>query len=109
MKLLTKPQREKLIKNHTEGEKNRKPVVKLFGGSSCTWLLSELDPETNICFGLCDLGMGFPELGDVSLDELIAIKFPPFGLPIERDKHFEAEKTLSEYANEANKLGYIKA
>lgn len=36
------------------------PVVKLFtpdGGA--TWLLSETDPDDpDICFGLCDLGMG---------------------------------------------------
>ena len=39
------------------------PVVKLFspymGG---TWLLTELDPEEpDIAFGLCDLGVGFPD------------------------------------------------
>ena len=33
-----------------------------------TWYLSELNPETNVAFGLCDLGT--PELGYVSIDEL---------------------------------------
>ena len=51
-----------------------RPVVKLFtpwGG--CTWLLRELDPENpDIAFGLCDLGMGCPELGSVSLAEIEA-------------------------------------
>ena len=46
------------------------PVVKLFnpvGGG--TWLLSEMD-EQGIAFGLCDLGMGEPELGYVAIQEL---------------------------------------
>ena len=60
-------------------------------------------------FGLCDPGMGAPELGYVSLSELESIKFPPFGLPIERDIHFEPRQTISEYAKEARELGYIKS
>ena len=29
-------------------------------GAGCTWLLTEIDPEdTDIAFGLCDLGMGW--------------------------------------------------
>jgi hypothetical protein len=47
--------------------------------------------------GLCDLGMGFPELGYVSLQELKSLDLP-FGLTIERDKYFEPDKTLAEYA-----------
>lgn len=48
------------------------PVVKLFTpDGAATWLLAELDPDdSNIAFGLCDLGMGFPELGCVRLSEL---------------------------------------
>lgn len=42
-----------------------KPIVKLFTpDGNCTWLLSELDPENPlVAFGLCDLGVGFPEMG----------------------------------------------
>ena len=47
-------------------------------------------------FGLCDLGMGFPELGYVSLQELESVELP-FGLKIERDMYFTPDKTLSEY------------
>ena len=41
------------------------PVVKLFTPDvNATWLLTELDPEDpDISFGLCDLGVGCPELG----------------------------------------------
>lgn len=116
MKMMTKTQREKLIKNHRatwsmpepDGGENA-PVIKLFGGGACTWLISELDPSTELAFGLCDLGFGTPELGYVSLEELASIKFPPFGLPIERDLSFKADKTIAEYANEASILGRIAA
>ena len=54
-----------------------------------------LDIETNIAFGLCDLGMNSPELGYVSIEELNDIRFPPFGLPIERDLHFKANKSIA--------------
>ena len=110
MKMLQEKHKKMLKHNFKHGHgQDLKPVVKLFGGSACTWLLSELDPESNVAFGLCDLGFGTPELGYVSLDELKALKFPPFGLPIERDMHWEANKTLIGYAKEASELGYIKA
>lgn len=116
MKLLTKAIQTKLIDNGrrqeavkgTEEEMDFKPVVKLFApwGAS-TWLLTELDPENpDIAFGLCDLGMGTPELGSVSLSELQSVR-GPFGLSVERDMHFKADKTLSQYAKEARELRRI--
>ena len=114
MKLLTKEIEEKLIKNFKKNAKDgggidHKPVVKFFGGGACTWLITEYDPESRIYFGLCDLGMGFPEPGYVSRDELEAIRFPPYNLPVERDMHFKADKTLIQYAYEATKKGSIAA
>jgi hypothetical protein len=44
--------------------------------------------------------MGSPELGYVSLTELHTVR-GKLGLPIERDEHFDADKTLSAYADEA--------
>jgi hypothetical protein len=64
--------------------------------------------EDGICFGLCDLGMGCPELGTVSIHELKDVSVG-FGLRIERDIHWEANKTLMEYSNEAIENQYIKA
>jgi hypothetical protein len=55
---------------------------------------------------LCDLGLGFPELGYVSLREITALR-GPLGLPVERDMHFIAEKPLSAYADEARVKGRI--
>ncbi len=61
--------------------------VKWFGGP-CTWLITEYDPDERIAFGWCDLGLGFPELGYVSLDEVLAERIPPVGTRIERDLWF---------------------
>jgi hypothetical protein len=87
-----------------------KPVVKLFTpDAGCTWLLTELDPEDpDIAFGLCDLGMGCPELGSVRISEIRALR-GRLNLPVERDLHFQADKTLTAYADEASRLGHIKA
>ncbi len=86
------------------------PVVKLFTpDGACTWLLTELDPEDpDIAFGLCDLGMGFPELGSVRVSELVTVR-APIGLGVERDLHFAPERTLSQYAAAAARLGRINA
>ena len=86
------------------------PVVKLFTpDADYTWLLSEIDPEhQDLCFGLCDLGMGCPEMGSVSLAEIGALR-GKLGLPVERDLSFKAVKSLAAYANEARMLGHIKA
>jgi len=106
MKLLTKAQHEKMLKNgirQTEDENfDPQPVVKFFTpDGSATWLLTELDPEDNdIAFGLCDLGMGSPELGSVRISEITSAR-GPLGLPIERDRHFTADKPLSAYAEQA--------
>ena len=113
MKILTNPILKQLKANSARQQEDdvsmsTMPVVKLFGGGACTWLLSELDDD-GIAFGLCDLGMGSPELGYVSMDELMSIKFPPFGLPIERDMHWKPEKTLVEYADEARRHGRLVA
>jgi len=85
------------------------PVVKLFTpDAGATWLLTELDPDDpDIAFGLCDLGMGFPELGSVSLSEITSVR-GPMGLPVERDLHFKADRPLSRYADEARRAGGVQ-
>jgi Protein of unknown function (DUF2958) len=78
------------------------PVVKLFTPDArATWLLTEVDlDDEDRCFGLCDLGLGYPELGYVSLRELQSVR-GGLGLSVERDLHFVATKPLSAYAKEA--------
>lgn len=92
----------KMMENHRDmaktGKEDHYPVVKLFCiASPATWLLSEVDPmDKELAFGLCDLGMGFPELGYVSLDEIESM-----GILIERDKWFDPKHTMSVYAEAA--------
>lgn len=117
MKLLSQAILKKLLKNgllrqsaSKEGEEEHdfKPVVKLFmpSGSAC-WLLTEVDPEyEDLAFGLCDLGLGFPEIGYVSLEELGQIR-TKHGLSIERDRYFKAEYPLSVYARAAGSASMI--
>lgn len=111
--LLTAKQLASMLAN---GERTAKgceidyrPVVKLFTpDASCTWLLTELDPhDPDIAFGLCDLGMGFPELGSVRISELASLR-GKLGLAVERDLHFIADKTLSQYADAARKVGKVE-
>ena len=118
MKLLTEDIRRRLLRN---GEIRRDwsmdlpepdfiPVVKLFTpDAACTWLLTEVDPdEPDIAFGLCDLGLGYPELGTVRLSEIESIH-GRLGLPVERDVHFAPTRTISDYAAAATHTRCIQA
>jgi hypothetical protein len=112
MILITKTQTEQLLANgraqRTAIDRQNQaidfePVVKLFTpDAQCTWLLTELDAD-GLAFGLCDLGLGCPELAYVSLIELNTVR-GKLGLPLERDRHFVADKTLSAYAAYAREL-----
>jgi len=113
MKLLTNLLMAQLIRNgetSREREVDHQPVVKLFTpDANATWLLTEVDPEDgDRAFGLCDLGLGCPELGYVSLSELEGLR-GPMGLKVERDLHFTASKTLADYATEARSSGRLRA
>lgn len=114
MNLLTKHQKAILIENGRKAaagdEIDPFPVVKLFlPGTRMTWLLTELDPEDeDRAFGLCDLGMGCPELGYVSLTELRSAR-TRMGLTVERDLCFDADKTLSAYTEDARRHEMIMA
>lgn len=84
------------------------PVVRLFNPcGAATWLLTELDPdEPDIAFGLCDLGMGTPELGTVRISELESYR-GPLGLGIERDRYWTPRDTIRDYARAAWEAGCI--
>ena len=111
-KLITDEQCAELLANGRQSIENEDfdplPVLKLFTpDASAIWLLTEIDPEEHDhAFGLCDLGLGCPELGWVSLAELAAIQ-GKLGLPVERDRNFTATKSISAYAREARLAGRI--
>lgn len=116
MKLFTNDIRNRLLENGRRQDAVRgsldeldfTPVVKLFTpDAACTWLLTELDSEDpDIAFGLCDLGLGFPELGSVRVSELEAIR-GRIGLPVERDRHFKPKHSLIVYTRAAERAGHI--
>lgn len=118
MMLLTQAQRLKLLDNGrrqatvkgTPDEIDFWPVVKLFNPcGEATWLLTEIDPDDGtVAWGLCDLGMGFPEFGTVSLAELAAWR-GRLGIGIERDLNFKPAQPISAYIDAARQLGRIEA
>jgi hypothetical protein len=101
MNFLTDDLKQKLLDNGKPENryKDHPPIVRLFIPlTSCSWLLSELDyEEPDIAFGLCDLGIGFPELGWVSLHELASVKAGGL-LPVICDHDFKASFPMSVYA-----------
>lgn len=115
MELLTPELRAVLIANGAVAASdpafNPHPVVKLFtpdaGG---TWLIAwaEEDGADLILWGLCDLGVGCPELGPVMLSELLELR-GHLRLAVERDLFFVADRPLSRYASEARHRGAISA
>lgn len=111
-KLITDEQHAQLLANGLRSLEQENfdpaPVAKLFTlDAGATWLLTEIDPDDHDhAFGLCDLGLGFPELGWVSLAEILTVR-GRLGLPVERDLHFEPQKRLSVYAREARLAGRI--
>lgn len=117
LRILKPEDAQQLVANHreqqplkgTRSERDFEPVVKLFlPWTSGTWLITEMDPDDGLCFGLADLGFGTPELGFISLDEIYEIQGPG-GLRVEQDMHWKATKPLSAYATESRETGYIRA
>ncbi len=99
MQLMTPELREQLIANGKNRDGDHLPVVKFFNPvGAATWLVTEMDPDENdYLFGLADLGMGFPELGGISLSELQEYR-GPLGLGIERDLYFKPKYPIRIYA-----------
>lgn len=86
------------------------PVVRLFAPDGRqSWLLTEIDPvDGDTAYGLCDLGIGMPECGTVSLAWL-SEQTGPASMRIERDKSFPRAGTpaLSHYDRTASAAGRI--
>lgn len=105
--------REKLLANAAasaaseDGSTDAAPVIKLFTpDAGATWLISEMAEDGDTLFGLCDLGMGEPEMGYVSLSEISSVR-GRLGLPVERDVSFVGKWPLSAYAKAATRAGRI--
>lgn len=53
---------------NTQAE-TREAVFVFTPDGGADWLVWEYDPTEGLAFGLCDLGMGFPELGTVVMTD----------------------------------------
>ena len=105
MKLLTQSQREQLLANGRNRDRDHPPVAKFFNPTGIgTWLFSELSEDGDTLFGLADLGE--PELGYASLSEIASVRLR-FGLGIERDLNFKPRHALTVYAEAARAAGRI--
>ncbi|MXN30527.1 DUF2958 domain-containing protein [Delftia sp. CH05] len=84
------------------------PVVRLFTPDAhATWLLASLSPaDGDTAYGLIDLGIGMPELGEIKLSDLASI-VGPRQQPVMRDRYFRAVRALSEYTRLAQENGSI--
>lgn len=84
------------------------PVVRLFTPDAhATWLLASLSPaDGDTAYGLIDLGIGMPELGEIKLSDLASI-VGPRQQPVMRDRYFQAARSLSEYTRLAQENGSI--
>jgi hypothetical protein len=99
MMLITKAVAKSLPALYANEDKDPSEItvpLKLFNPcGAATWYITEMNSDTGMMFGLCDLGLGYPELGYVSLDELKSVRLR-FGLGIERDRHWDTSVTLRE-------------
>jgi hypothetical protein len=85
------------------------PVVLLrIKFTTIAWLLTEKEPGGSMCFGLCDMGQGYPEIGYLDLEDLASTPLPP-GHQLQQETDFIADKPLSKYASAARSHGAINA
>jgi hypothetical protein len=112
MTLITDDQREQLLSNGRAAIAGARgdpfPVVKLFTPDAhAVWLWTELDPtDGDTAYGLCEVGIGVPELTHVKLSDLETIRGPN-RLRVTRDVHFKPTRRLGEYAARAAADGSI--
>lgn len=107
-KLFTRKQLEKMLKNWDNVDCSQlKPVIKLFTpDANAIWLIVaahkyEVGDNDYLLYGLCDLGLGYVEWGDVSVEELTKLR-----VPVERDLYVNFDKTMGEYLEEATGVSF---
>jgi Protein of unknown function (DUF2958) len=98
MKLRTKTLEKQLPPLHSQEAVDDPMVLAHFFDPTgpANWYITEGSPEGDdyVMFGLCDMGLGFPELGYASMNELQSVK-TRLGLGVERDLYW-TPKPLSE-------------
>jgi len=111
-RLITEDERERLLAHGRARAAGQAidplPVVRLFTPDAhAIWLLVSLDPaDGDTAFGICDVGIGMPELGTIKLSDLASI-VGPNKQSVMRDRYFQAMRPLSEYLRLAQEEGSI--
>ena len=110
MKILTKKIEKAFAKQGYTGNKSAKDikiVLKLFCAIG-TWYLYEKE-NNDIYWGYVNLNdPDMSECGIVSMQDLMSLRIPPFGLGIERDKFFEPlSMSLEEVRNIVESGGHV--
>jgi len=114
MELITSEQHLLLLENgrvvDVETLLDHPPVLKLFTPDAAgTWLVAAIDPaDPDRAWGLCDPGLGSPELGWVSIAELAGVR-GRLGMAVRRDDAFLPNDSLRAYLVEARRAGIIIA
>ena len=110
MKIITKEVEKAFAKQGYTGNKSMseiKVVLKLFGGAITMYLYEKVDQNTYMAF----VNLGDPEMaecGHVSMQEIMSIKLPPFGLGLERDMYFKPLSiSLEEVINKVKSGGHV--
>ncbi|RYG18450.1 MAG: DUF2958 domain-containing protein [Caulobacteraceae bacterium] len=116
-KLITTAQMRRLQRQWAELDQARRtgrdydpqPILKLFTpDAGATWLIAALSPDERTAWGVCDLGLGFVEIGELDMAELRAVR-GRLGLPIERDRWFTPSATLNGYQAKGAAAGRLSA
>ena len=103
MKLITKDIQTKLERNFLN-QNDEDIVLKLFNPCGAqTWLITQIEPDNDIMWGLADLGFGIVEYGTISLNEIKAFS-GPYGVGIERDAWFHGGK-VSDFSSKTSLAG----
>ena len=101
--LILKSQMKRLEKNFKDGN-DQDIALKLFTpDAQCTWLITQIEPDGDIMWGLCDLGFQCVEYGTVSLKDIKTIR-GRFGLHVERDSSFKSGK-VSDFQDRTSLAG----
>lgn len=112
MSLLSASQRQQLQANTAARARGESldpfPVVKLYTpDAGAVWLLTEMDEDGDRAYGICDAGLGQPELGHVSIAALERMRGPR-GLAVAADPHFKPRQPLTVYFAQALKDGSVR-
>ncbi len=110
MDLFTEEQQEQLIKNYSDGRNRNKhiPVAYLHASAlNYQWLLTELDPNSGIAYGLIDLGNSEPGYGSVDLNDIVKLKSE--GFRVFNNVSYKPNHLLEAFYQLSNELGILVA